>query len=157
MILTYTSLMIIVVILSLIIAFLYIKDKQLMQDLERIEEAIVEIKNNKINNPESSENHTNSDEIKELDGKIYELGESLIKIVRSMKNLDTNQELMQKKVETLENQIKLSMLSSSSNSNTSEVLAMYKDGKTPEEIAKEKRIPLGEVELMIKLDNINDN
>ena len=156
MIFEYTTLLIIIVILSLIIAFLYIKDKQLLKDLSRIEEAIVEIKKGKINNS-NSENAQNSDEIKELDSKIYELGESLIKIVRSMKNLDSNQEELKNKVESLEQKIKLSILSNSANSNTNEVLSMYKDGKTPEEIAKEKRIPLGEVELMIKLDNINDN
>jgi DNA-directed RNA polymerase specialized sigma24 family protein len=64
---------------------------------------------------------------------------------------------MIQRVNKIEDQLKLTMLSSSSNSSESEIIALYKDGKTAEEIAKEKRIPLGEVELMIKLAHLNDN
>jgi septal ring factor EnvC (AmiA/AmiB activator) len=155
MILEYSTLFIIVIVLALIIAFLYVKDQQLIKDLSMLEEAILEIKANK---PQPAQIQANSCEhYKELDAKIYELGESLIKIVRSIKNLDKNHNDLSKKVEKIEEQLKLSMLSSSSNLNEEEVMQMYKQGKDPQEIAKEKRIPLGEVELMIKLANLNDN
>ncbi len=154
MILEFTTLIIVVIILGLIIAFLYVKDKQLSQNLNLLEEAILELRSNK-SNTQSTEN--NSQSYKELDSKIYELGESLIKIVRSIKNIDHNQKELIHRVDKIEEQLKLSMLSSSSNSNESEIVALYKEGKSAEEIAKEKRIPLGEVELMIKLSSINDN
>lgn len=154
MILEFSTLIIVVIVLGLIIAFLYVKDKQLSQNLNLIEEAILELRANKSNTVQTTDNH---DSYKELDSKIYELGESLIKIVRSIKNLDHNQKEMIQRVNKIEDQLKLTMLSSSSNSSESEIIALYKDGKTAEEIAKEKRIPLGEVELMIKLAHLNDN
>jgi len=154
MILEFVTLIVIVIVLALIIAFLYIKDKQLVNDLNMIQEAILELKQQQ---PTKTENtSTLSDEsYKELDSKIYELGESLIKIVRSIKNLDHNQKELIQRVDKIENQLKLSMLSSSSNSNENEVIALYKQGKSLEDIAKEKRIPLGEVELMVKLANLH--
>lgn len=150
MILSYATLIILVIILGLIIAFLYVRDKQFTQDLNLLQEAIIELRNQAPSSTDS-----NHDEYKELDSKIYELGESLIKIVRSIKNLDHNQKELMEKVEKIENQLKLSMLSSSSNSNEDEIINLYKSGKSIEEIAKEKRVPQGEVELIIKLSNLN--
>jgi len=157
MILSYTTLIIIVIILGLIIAFLYIKDKQLIKDLSMLQEAILELKSQSSPTSQNNDKDISDKNYKELDSKIYELGESLIKIVRSIKNLDHNQKEIMSKVEKIENQLKLSMLSSSSNSNEDEIISLFRQGKSLEEIAKEKRIPLGEVELIIKLANINDN
>jgi len=78
----------------------------------------------------------------------------LIKIVRSIKNLDHNQKELIERVNKLEEQLRLFTMSSSSNLNEEDIIALYKDGKTPEEIAKEKRIPQGEVELIVKLANL---
>jgi len=156
MILSYATLIIIVIILGLIIAFLYIKDKELVKDLSLLQEAILELKTNPVKT-KASDTDISEERYKELDSKIYELGESLIKIVRSIKNLDHNQKELMQRVEKIENQLKLSMLSSSSNSNEEEIISLYKNGKSLEEIAKEKRIPLGEVELIVKLANLNDN
>jgi len=154
MILSYATLIVIVVVLGLIIAFLYVKDKQLIQDLNILQEAIIELRNNQT----TTENINITDEsYKELDSKIYELGESLIKIVRNIKNLDIEQKELKDRINNIEEQLKLSMLSSSSNSNEAEIISLYKEGKSIEEIAKEKRVPHGEVELIIKLANLNAN
>jgi hypothetical protein len=34
---------------------------------------------------------------------------------------------------------------------------LYNEGKTLQEIAKQKRVPLGEVELIVKLANLNQD
>ena len=154
MILSYITLIVIVIVLGLIIAFLYIKDKQLVQDLNIIQETIIELRNNQTT---IQSDNKSTDNYKELDSKIYELGESLIKIVKSIKNLDAEQKELKDKVQKIQEQLKLSMLSSSSNSNEAEIISLYKEGKSIEEIAKEKRVPHGEVELIIKLANLNAN
>jgi len=157
MILEYATLIVIIIVLGLIIAFLYIKDKELVKDLNLIQEAILELKSSSKEESQKSSDSTCDEQYKELDSKIYELGESLIKIVRSIKNLDHNQKELIQRVDTIEHQLKLSMLSSSTNSNENEIIALYKEGKSLEEIAKEKRIPLGEVELIVKLAGLNDH
>jgi len=154
MILSYATLIVLVIILALIIAFLYIRDKQYTEDMRVVQEAILEVKNNTTSDETTLKEDT---AYKELDSKIYELGESLIKIVRSIKNLDHNQKELIQRVEKIEEQLKLSMLASSSNSNEKEILNLYKEGKSAQEIAMEKNIPLGEVEFIIKLANLNDN
>jgi cyanate lyase len=148
MILSYVTLIFLVIILGLIIAFLYIKDKQLVEDLNLLQEAILELKNQPIKESDESS-------YKELDSKIYELGESLIKIVRSIKNLDINQIEMAERVNKIEEQLKLSMITT--DINDSEIIALFKDGKSIEDIAKEKRVPQRQVEFIIKLANLNVN
>ena len=154
MILSFATLIIIVIILGLIIAFLYIKDKEMTQTILYLQDAIEEL--NSARKAPASEFVEDSRAYKELDSKIYEVGESLIKIVRSIKNLDKKVENLEIKVNRIEESFKLSMMSSSANSNDLDIIAMYKSGKSAEEIAKEKRVPVGEVELIIKLANLND-
>ncbi len=155
MILNYITLIVIVVVLGLILAFLYIRDKEMTKSMIIVQENIDELKN-KIENLHIKENNNDfSKEYKELDDKIYEIGESLIKIVRSLKNMDTKQSIHEGKISKIEEQLKLFNLSSSSNSNENKIISLFKDGKSIEEIASEERIPVGEVELIIKLANLN--
>ena len=156
MILSFATLIIIVIILGLIIAFLYVKDKEMSQTIVYLQDAIEEL-NRATSTPKATQLIEDSKAYKELDAKIYEVGESLIKIVRSIKNLDKKVEDLEFKINKIEEGFKLSLLSSSTNSNDLDIIAMYKEGKTAEEIAKEKRVPIGEVELIIKLANLNDS
>ena len=158
MVLNYVALIIIIIVLALIIAFLYVKDKDMNQTIVYLQDAIEELNSNSSTTTTESEGISkDSQAYKELDAKIYEVGESLIKIVRSIKNLDKKVESLELKVKQIEEAFKLSMISSSANSNDLDIIAMYKNGKSPEEIAKEKRVPIGEVELIIKLANLNDD
>jgi hypothetical protein len=57
----------------------------------------------------------------------------------------------------MEEKLKLTLLSSSANLNEQEIMDLYNEGKTLQEIAKQKRVPLGEVELIVKLANLNQD
>jgi len=156
---SYTLIILLLVLNGLIIAFLYLKEKDLVTSLTGIESSIDELQNS---NPSASttENTQGIDDSKyvELDTKIYELGESLIKIVRTMKSLDIEHKELDAKVKTIENQLKLTLLSSgSSNQNEKDIIQMYKSGMSSEEISKEKRVPIGEVELIIKLASLQSS
>jgi len=155
MILSYITMLVLVIVLGLIIAFLYIRDKETSQILQILKGDILELKekNSSTLNNSSKDNPS----YKELDNKIYEIGESLIKIVRNLKNIDSKQKLHEEKLSQIEEQLKLFNLTSSSNSNENKIISLFKDGKTIEEIASEERIPVGEVELIVKLANLNVN
>ena len=156
MVLSFTALIVIIVILGLIIAFLYVKDKEMTQTVLYLQNAVEELSNNTPAPLDIESLSKDSKAYKELDAKIYEVGESLIKIIQSIKNLDKRVESLEQKVNKLEEGYKLSLMASSANSNDLDIIAMYKSGKSPEEIAKEKRVPVGEVELIIKLADLND-
>ena len=156
MVLSYASLIVIIVILGLIIAFLYVKDKETTQTIVYLQNAVEELSSNASMPLDIESMSKDSKAYKELDGKIYEVGESLIKVVRSIKNIDQKLEILEQKVHKLEESYKLALMASSSNSNDLDIIAMYKSGKTPEEIAQEKRVPVGEVDLIIKLADLNN-
>jgi len=145
----YISLLVIVIVLGLIIAFLYIRDKEMTKLVLSLKNEIFNLKKN-----HKDEDTDKSQSYKELDDKIYEIGESLIKIVRNLKNIDAKQNVHEERIKKLEEQQKHSTLSSS-NSNENKIISLYKSGKSIEEIASEERIPAGEVELIVKLANLN--
>jgi len=155
MILSYITMLVLVIVLGLIIGFLYIRDKETSQILQMLKGEILELKEKNSITSDNSSKDTSS--YKELDNKIYEIGESLIKIVRNLKNIDSKQKLHEEKLSQIEEQLKLFNLTSSSNSNENKIISLFKDGKTIEEIASEERIPVGEVELIVKLANLNVN
>ncbi len=149
----YIILLIIVVVLGLVIAFLYIRDREMTKLVLSLKNEIFNLKKN-TTQEDSSEN---SSQYKELDNKIYEVGESLIKIVRNLKNIDAKQSIHEEKIKKIEEQLKHFNISSSSNTNENKIISLYKDGKSIEEIANEMRVPTGEVELIVKLANLNAN
>ncbi len=149
----YIILLIIVVVLGLVIAFLYIRDREMTKLVLSLKNEIFNLKKN-TTQEDSSEN---SSQYKELDNKIYEVGESLIKIVRNLKNIDAKQSIHEEKIKKIEEKLKHFNISSSSNTNENKIISLYKDGKSIEEIANEMRVPTGEVELIVKLANLNAN
>lgn len=147
----YITLLVITIVLGLVIAFLYIRDKEMTKLVLSLKNEIFTLKKT------STENQTDEkpSDYKELDDKIYEIGESLIKIVRNLKNIDAKQSVHEEKLKKIEEQLKPSTLSSPSNAHENRIISLFKDGKTIEEIASQERIPTGEVELIVKLANLN--
>ena len=152
MILEYVTTISLIVVLALVIVFLYIRDKEMTRLIISLKNEILELKQKTESNESSKDN---SKEYKELDNKIYEIGESLIKIVRNLKSIDAKQNIHEERLAKIEEQLKQFTLSSSSNTNENKIISLYKDGKSIEEIAQIQRLPVGEVELIIKLANLN--
>jgi predicted nucleic acid-binding Zn-ribbon protein len=142
--------LLLVTVIGLIIGFLYIKDKEMSQTIAILENSIDELQN--------SDNSAFMDsKYRDLESKIYEVGESLIKVVRTLKAMDQDYKDIKFKVDSMEEKLKLTLLSSSANLNEQEIMDLYNEGKTLQEIAKQKRVPLGEVELIVKLANLNQD
>jgi predicted nucleic acid-binding Zn-ribbon protein len=142
--------LLLVTVIGLIIGFLYIKDKEMSQTIAILENSIDELQN--------SDNSAFIDsKYRDLESKIYEVGESLIKVVRTLKAMDQDYKDIKFKVDSMEEKLKLTLLSSSANLNEQEIMDLYNEGKTLQEIAKQKRVPLGEVELIVKLANLNQD
>jgi predicted nucleic acid-binding Zn-ribbon protein len=142
--------LLLVTVIGLIIGFLYIKDKEMSQTIAILENSIDELQN--------SDNSAFIDsKYRDLESKIYEVGESLIKVVRTLKAMDQDYKDIKTKVDSMEEKLKLTLLSSSTNLNEQEIMDLYNEGKTLQEIAKQKRVPLGEVELIVKLANLNQD
>jgi predicted nucleic acid-binding Zn-ribbon protein len=142
--------LLLVTVIGLIIGFLYIKDKEMSQTIAILENSIDELQN--------SDNSAFIDsKYRDLESKIYEVGESLIKVVRTLKAMDQDHKDIKTKVDSMEEKLKLTLLSSSTNLNEQEIMDLYNEGKTLQEIAKQKRVPLGEVELIVKLANLNQD
>jgi len=149
--LDYIVLIAIVIVLGLVLAYIYIKDKETSQVIMSLREKVEEL------SYDDEPQNLSDEKYKELDNKIYEIGESLIKIVRNLKNIDATQKEHEQKLNQIEEKLKLFNLSSSSNRNENKIISLFKEGKTIEEIANEERIPVGEVEFVIKLANLNVN
>ncbi len=150
MMMEYITLLTITIVLGLVIVFLYIRDKEMTKLILSLKNEIFNLKKNyKDNGDDKSQSY------KKLDDKIYEIGESLIKIVRNLKNIDAKQNIHEEKIKKIEEQLKPYALSSSSNTNENKILSLFKDGKSIEEIASQERIPVGEVELIVKLSNLH--
>lgn len=147
---SYMIILLLVTVIGLIIGFLYIKDKEMSQTIAILENSIDELQN--------SDNSAFMDsKYRDLESKIYEVGESLIKVVRTLKAMDQDYKDIKFKVDSMEEKLKLTLLSSSANLNEQEIMDLYNEGKTLQEIAKQKRVPLGEVELIVKLANLNQD
>jgi len=149
--LDYIVLIAIVIVLGLVLAYIYIKDKETSQVITSLREKVEEL------SYDDEPKNISDERYKELDNKIYEIGESLIKIVRNLKNIDATQKQHEQKLNQIEEKLKLFNLTSSSNTNENKIISLFKEGKTIEQIASEERIPVGEVELVIKLANLNAN
>lgn len=154
---SYIVLLFLIVIIGLIIGFLYLKDRELVHNLTVIEKSIEDLNSNISNSTQNIDENLTNNQYKDLDSKIYEIGESLIKIVRTIKSMDISHKELSEKVNTIEKQLKLTLLqAASSNLNENEILSLYSDGLTTQEIAKQKRVPVGEVELVIKLASLHN-
>ncbi|HIO90312.1 MAG TPA: hypothetical protein EYG69_00920 [Campylobacterales bacterium] len=154
---SYIVLLFLIVIIGLIIGFLYLKDRELVHNLTVIEKSIEDLNSNISNSTQNTDENLTNNQYKDLDSKIYEIGESLIKIVRTIKSMDISHKELSEKVNTIEKQLKLTLLqATSSNLNENEILSLYSDGLTTQEIAKQKRVPVGEVELVIKLASLHN-
>lgn len=89
-------------------------------------------------------------EVKEI---LEPIGHALNETELSMKEF---QESIQKKFETVENNVKQTvMMPQTSKSDEEKIVSMYKTGYSVDEIAKHFRIGAGEVELIIRFADLN--
>jgi Skp family chaperone for outer membrane proteins len=155
------------IVMLLLIAFFYFRDQSLFAKLEAYERAIDEL-NSRVyelehKRPKQENNLQNYKEIfskmqENLDNKLNELGEPLLRTIRAIKSmeerLDRLENRVDQKIQELQQSTKTQQNITNSTRGEDKVLTLYKEGKSIEEIAKLTRLGIGEVELMIKLANL---
>jgi len=154
------------VILGLLIAYFYMRDQTVTKQLGAYERAIDDL-NNRLYELESGRAKEGEmdfkkalEEVEErLDDKLSELGDPLLRTIRAIKTMERNFESLEERItsriEKIEESTKLtSMTNNSINANEERIIALYKEGKSLEKIAKKVRVPLGEVELILRIANL---
>lgn len=153
-------------VMLLLIAFFYFRDKSIYQKLAAYEYAIDDL-NTRLYDLES---HTFDDkgeafikaltEVEErLDAKLNELGDPLLRTIRAIKTMESNFAKLEKRVDEriakIEESTKLtSMTNGSMNVNEQRIIELFKEGKSIEKIAKKERVSQGEVELILRIANL---
>ena len=153
-------------VMLLLIAFFYFRDKSVYRKLAAYERAIDDL-NNRLYELESGRAKEGEmdfkkalEEVEErLDDKLSELGDPLLRTIRAIKTMERNFESLEERItsriEKIEESTKLtSMTNNSINANEERIIALYKEGKSLEKIAKKVRVPLGEVELILRIANL---
>ncbi len=159
-----------VIILILVITFIYLRDKGIIARLEAYERAIDDL-NDRVyllesRQPESPEeiieefkkfrNELESVE-KELHERLDDLGDPILKTIRAVKEMESELERINQsineRIDKIEQTTKISSMGSA-HTNEKRIMDLYADGLSPEEIARKERLPLGEVELILRLANL---
>ncbi|RUM65530.1 MAG: hypothetical protein DSZ06_04870 [Sulfurospirillum sp.] len=155
------------VVLLMIIAYLYFKDKSVYQKLSIYEKAIDEL-NQKIYHLEKNKTGPSikpsdlSEAFKRIeekfDEKLNDLGEPLLRTVRAYRAMQERLEVLEQKVDEGINNLKASTKVQSQESAPStyeeRIIKLFKEGKNIEEISKLTRVGIGEIELILKLSNL---
>lgn len=140
----------IVVLFVLIFIFFYIKDGEAQRRLARYEKSLDDLNKELYKLHKMIKNNTNGD------GSKSELRNSLDDIYNI---IEKDREYVDNKLQALEDKIKESSLypSSSAQSNVDDrrIVAMFKDGWSIENIAKELMLTKSEVEFTLKLADIH--
>ena len=153
-------------VMLLLIAFFYYRDKSVFRKLAAYERAIDDLNNRlyeleKGRGEEQEMDFTKALEAVEerLDEKLSELGDPLLRTIRAIKTMEKNfaalEERVNSRIEKIEESTKLtSMTNNSMNVNEARIIELFKDGKSIEKIAKKMRISQGEVELILRIANL---
>jgi cell division protein ZapA (FtsZ GTPase activity inhibitor) len=149
------------IVMLLLIAFFYFRDRSVFQKLLAYERAIddlhsrlYELEYRKI--PKDSNLDLKSIESR-LDDKLNELGEPLLRTIRAIKTMEDRLERLEIKVDEKIAQLQSSTRSTpttQANSYDDRIISLYKEGKSINDIAKMTRVGIGEVELILKLANL---
>lgn len=159
------------VVLILLIAYFYYRDKGIIKQLELYEMAIDDLNGrlHKIEEENSTENPTIdnitqfSQELSkieaQLNSKLDEISDPLLKTIRAVKDVETQivriDERINERINKLEDNAKLnSMTNNAKLINEKAIVDLYKAGYSAEEIAKRERTPIGEVELILRIANL---
>ncbi len=171
MIMEFVVVIIFALVLILLIGYFYLKDKAQSEKLMVYEKAIDDLNSRlhdiKEQQSESivlADNDTFKKECEELERRvteqINELGDHVLNTIRSLKDLELKvnevEEQTKQQIKQLQQNIKqvTAISPTTSRANEDIVLDLYKKGYSAEEIAKNERIPLGEVELILKIANL---
>ena len=171
MIMELVVMIVFAVVLILLIGYFYLKDKSQSEKLIAYEKAIDDL-NSRLHDVEEQDSSgvviaddssikKECEEVeKRVTEQINELGDHVLNTIRSLKDIEMKiQDLDQRssqEIKQLQQSIKQFTLISPTNSTANEdiVLDLYKKGYSAEEIAKNERIPIGEVELILKIANL---
>ena len=153
-------------VMLLLIAFFYFRDKSVFRKLAAYERAIEDLNSRlyeleKGGREEKEVDFTKALEAVEerLDEKLSELGDPLLRTIRAIKTMEKNfaalEERVDSRIKKIEESTKLtSMTNNSMNVNEARIIELFKDGKSIEKIAKKMRISQGEVELILRIANL---
>ncbi len=157
-------------VLLLIIAFIYYRDRGILARLEAYEQAIDDL-NDRVylleqSGPQSAEAivedfkkfKTQLQTVEEeLHARLDDLGDPILKTIRAVKEMETQLERINarinERIDRIEQTTKISP-TSGARADEKRIMELYADGLSPEEIAKKERLPLGEVELILRLANL---
>jgi hypothetical protein len=159
------------VVLMLLIAYFYYRDKGIIRQLEQYELAIddlssrlFKVESNSSEEITSIENITHfSKHLKEvednLNNKLEDLGDPLLKTIRAIKDMEEKLKVidqnLNERIGKLEESSKLSTMSNTTKMiNEKAIVDLYKAGYSAEEIAKTERTSIGEVELILRIANL---
>jgi hypothetical protein len=154
------------VVMLLLIAFFYFRDKSVFQKLLAYERAIDDL-HSRLYNVEhrkiaTTSNHPDlsaslSQIESRLDDKLNELGEPLLRTIRAIKTMEDRLERLEIKVDEKIAQLQSNTRSTpttQANSYDDRIISLYKEGNSINDIAKMTRVGIGEVELILKLANL---
>jgi chromosome segregation ATPase len=153
-------------VMLLLIAFFYFRDKSVFRKLAAYEHAIDDLNNRLYELEACCKEGEEMDFTKalekveeRLDEKLNELGDPLLRTIRAIKAMESNftalEERINSRIEKIEESTKLtSMTNNSINANEARIIELFKEGKSIEKIAKKVRVPQGEVELILRIANL---
>lgn len=158
------------IVLILLIAYFYYRDKGIVKQLELYEMAIddLNVRLHKVEKEDGKnidlENIADfSEELgkieENLNGKLDGLSDPLLKTIRAIKDMESEikriENSVNERINKLESNTKLSSMSNSAKLiNEKAIVDLYKAGYSAEEIAKRERSPIGEVELILRIANL---
>ena len=154
-------------VMLLLIAFFYFRDKSVFKKLGAYERAIDDL-NRRLYELETTDDvpaekvdfSQDLTAIEErLESKLNELGDPLLRTIRAIKAMETNMQTLElrinERIAKIEESTKLTtMTSNSTNVNEQRIIDLFKEGKSIEKIAKKERVSQGEVELILRIANL---
>jgi len=153
-------------VMLLLIAFFYFRDKSMFQKLAAYENAIDDL-NTRLYVLETGRKDDKGEdfaqalsEVEErLDAKLNELGDPLLRTIRAIKTMETNfatlEQRVGERISKIEESTKLTTMTNSSiNVNEQRIIDLFKEGKSIEKIAKKERVSQGEIELILRIANL---
>jgi len=155
------------IVMLFLILYFYYRDKGIVKQLELYERAIedLDMRLNRVENrgAQKEEKVDFSGELgaieSNLNTKLDELSDPLLKTIRAIKDMESEikriEDSVNARINKLEKNTKLSSMSSSAKLiDEKTIVDLYKAGYSAEEIAKQERKPIGEIELILRIANL---